>query len=120
MLFAALGLGAGLSVSVGFAAPVEVEISFTVTDEVSPAYDVFADAVIGGDGHQLHVAQCDRVQLDGSSDDSLVTPVVCDGERLSFAMTEAGIAVLRDGEKLSEIGLEPGRYFVNGLPRLVE
>ena len=119
-LFVALGALAGVSASAALAAPVEVSLSFTVTDEVSPAYDVFADAYIGGAGHQLHVAQCDTVEFDGVSSDSLVTPIMCDGARISFAMTEAGIAVMRDDDPLSEIGLAPGAYFVNGLPRLVE
>lgn len=120
VLFAVLTLLAGLGATEILAAPVEIVLSFTVTDEVSSDFDVFADVAVAGEPNHLHVAQCETVSIDDVGDASLVVPIVCDGAHLGFVLSDAGISVLRDGERLSEIKLEPGPYFVNGLPVLVE
>ena len=114
-LFMALTCASGAAM----AAPMQVKLSFTITDEVSDSYDVFADAMVGDQMHQLHLAQCGSVGIDQLGDDTLVTPLICDGAKLSFALTETGISVLRDGAVESAFSLDPGPYFVNGLPLLV-
>lgn len=120
--FRALVVGALMSILAmpALSAPVDVALSFVISDEYSEAFDIFAEYSVGEDSHRVHLSQCAAVDVDSFTENLIGTSVICDGRQLAFDVYEGGFAVISEDDLIVKVPLETGAYFLNGVPLLIE